>query len=97
MNDYLPTIGDFFEKAQAAWRWHRQYGPIRHPHSVPHIKQLCLKTNQAKIAEIFDMSVAELLDFRNDLRNRNRVAKNLFTSRDGGTKVTHFHGRSDEE
>ena len=30
-----------------------------------------------KIAEIFDMSVAELLDFRNDLRNRNRVAVNV--------------------
>ena len=30
-------------------------------------------------------------------RNRNRLAKNLFTTRDGGTQVTHFHGRSDEE
>ena len=30
-----------------------------------------------KIAEVFDMSVAELLDFRNDLRNRNRLAANI--------------------
>lgn len=30
-------------------------------------------------------------------RNRNRLPKNLFTTRDGGTQVTHFHGRSDEE
>lgn len=30
-------------------------------------------------------------------RNRNRLAKNLFTTRDGGTQVTHFHGRSDDE
>lgn len=30
-----------------------------------------------KLAEIFDMRVAELLDFRNDLRNRNRLAANI--------------------
>ena len=30
-------------------------------------------------------------------RNKNRLAKNLFTTRDGGTQVTHFHGRSDDE
>lgn len=30
-------------------------------------------------------------------RNRNRLPKNLFTLRDGGTQVTHFHGRSDQE
>ncbi len=30
-------------------------------------------------------------------RNRNRLPKNLFTTRNGGTQVTHFHGRSDEE
>lgn len=30
-------------------------------------------------------------------RNKNRLPKNLFTTRNGGTQVTHFHGRSDEE
>lgn len=30
-------------------------------------------------------------------RNRNRLPKTLFTTRDGGTQVTHFHGRSDNE
>lgn len=30
-------------------------------------------------------------------RNRNRLPKTLFTTRDGGTQVTHFHGRSDQE
>lgn len=30
-------------------------------------------------------------------RNRNRLPKNLFTTRDGGTEVIHFHGRSDQE
>ncbi len=30
-------------------------------------------------------------------RNRNRLPKNLFTTRNGGTQVTHFHGRSDDE
>jgi len=30
-------------------------------------------------------------------RNRNRLPKNLFTTRNGGTKVTHFHAPSDAE
>lgn len=30
-------------------------------------------------------------------RNRNRLPKTLFTTRDGGTQVTHFHGRIDQE
>lgn len=30
-------------------------------------------------------------------RNKNRLPKNLFTTKNGGTQVTHFHGRSDEE
>ena len=44
-------------------------------------------------------STSPILNVANSVisRNRNRVPKNLFTTRDGGTKVTHFHGRSDEE
>ena len=44
-------------------------------------------------------STSSILDVANSVirRNRNRVPKNLFTTRSGGTKVTHFHGRSDEE
>ena len=44
-------------------------------------------------------STSSILNVANSVirRNRNRVPKNLFTTRSGGTKVTHFHGRSDEE
>ncbi len=44
-------------------------------------------------------STSPILNVANSVisRNRNRVPKNLFTTRSGGTKVTHFHGRSDEE
>ena len=44
-------------------------------------------------------STSPILSVANSVisRNRNRVPKNLFTTRSGGTKVTHFHGRSDEE
>lgn len=44
-------------------------------------------------------STSPILDLANSVisRNRNRVPKNLFTIRDGGTLVTHFHGRSDVE
>ncbi len=44
-------------------------------------------------------STSPILNVANSVisRNRNRVPKNLFTTRNGGTKVTHFHGRSDEE
>lgn len=44
-------------------------------------------------------STSPILNLANSVisRNRNRVPKNLFTTRDGGTQVTHFHGRSDQE
>lgn len=44
-------------------------------------------------------STSPILSVANSVisRNRNRLPKNLFTTRDGGTQVTHFHGRSDEE
>ena len=44
-------------------------------------------------------STSPILQVANSVisRNRNRLPKNLFTLRDGGTKVTHFHGRSDAE
>ncbi len=44
-------------------------------------------------------STSPILDLANSVisRNRNRLPKNLFTTRDGGTQVTHFHGRSDQE
>ena len=44
-------------------------------------------------------STTPILDLANSVirRNRNRLPKNLFTTRNGGTRVTHFHGRSDQE
>lgn len=44
-------------------------------------------------------STSPILSVANSVisRNRNRLPKNLFTTQDGGTQVTHFHGRSDEE
>lgn len=44
-------------------------------------------------------STSPILNVANSVisRNRNRLPKNLFTTRDGGMQVTHFHGRSDQE
>lgn len=44
-------------------------------------------------------STSPILNLANSVisRNRNRLPKNLFTLRDGGTQVTHYHGRSDQE
>ena len=44
-------------------------------------------------------STSPILNLANNVirRNRNRLPKNLFTVRDGGPQVTHFHGRSDQE
>lgn len=44
-------------------------------------------------------STSPILDLANSVirRNRNRLPKDLFTTRLGGTQVTHFHGRSDQE
>jgi len=44
-------------------------------------------------------STSPILSVANSVisRNRNRLPKNLFTTRNGGTKVTHFHALSDNE
>lgn len=44
-------------------------------------------------------STSPILNLANSVisRNRNRLKKDLFTTRSGGTQVTHFHGRSDSE
>jgi len=44
-------------------------------------------------------STSPILSVANSVisRNRNRVPKELFTTRTGGTKVTHFHAKSDQE
>ena len=44
-------------------------------------------------------STSPILSVANSVisRNRNRLPKDLFTTRSGGTQVTHFHGRSDSE
>lgn len=44
-------------------------------------------------------STTPILEVANSViaRNRNRLQKNLYTLKSGGTTVTHFHGRSDEE
>lgn len=44
-------------------------------------------------------STSPILNLANSVisRNRNRLKKDLFTTRSGGTQVTHFHGRSDAE
>ncbi len=44
-------------------------------------------------------STSPILSVANSVisRNRNRLPKNLFTTRNGGTKVTHFHALSDAE
>jgi len=44
-------------------------------------------------------STSPILSVANSVisRNRNRLPKTLFTTRDGGTKVTHFHALSDAE
>lgn len=44
-------------------------------------------------------STSPILNVANSVisRNRNRLPKNLYTLKDGGTQATHFHGRSDQE
>lgn len=44
-------------------------------------------------------STSPILNVANSVisRNRNRLPKDLYTLKNGGTQVTHFHGRSDQE
>lgn len=57
------------------------------------------KADQTIVLDQNYRSTSPILNLANSVirRNRNRLPKDLFTTRLGGTTVTHFHGRSDQE
>lgn len=57
------------------------------------------KSNRDIVLDQNYRSTSPILNVANSVisRNRNRLPKDLYTLKNGGTQVTHFHGRSDQE
>ena len=57
------------------------------------------KSNRDIVLDQNYRSTSPILSVANSVisRNRNRLPKDLYTLKNGGTQVTHFHGRSDQE
>lgn len=57
------------------------------------------KSDQDIVLDQNYRSTTPILEVANSVirRNKNRISKNLFTQKSGGTRATHFHGRSDHE
>lgn len=57
------------------------------------------KSNRDIVLDQNYRSTSPILSVANSVisRNRNRLPKDLYTLRNGGTQATHFHGRSDQE
>ena len=57
------------------------------------------KSNRDIVLDQNYRSTSPILSVANSVisRNRNRLPKDLYTLKNGGTQVTHFHGRSDHE